>query len=383
MKEILFIHPSADMYGSDKILINIIKNYNNSKNILLIPKNGPLVETLQEECPRLKIIIYPQLPLIAKKNLKPGGIIKFIHSLFLFKSFLKKNKLNKPTIVYLNTLAVTPILFYFKNSIKLIHVHEILKNNNILHRLINNLAIQYSNYIICVSNAVADNLKLIALQKAHKIITIYNGISFNKRNISISNLKIESQFINFALIGRIKPAQKGQILLLKAISLLKQEYLEKSRFYLIGSTVQGQEYMLDEVLDEIRKRKLEKYVKIIPFTKDIESIYQHIDVSIVPSLVEDSLPTTILESMYFKKPIIGTYIGGSPEMIESGKNGFTFTPNNALALSGHIAFFIQHPEKMGIMGKAGQDIFNEKFTLEIFNKNYTHFISNLFKSQSI
>ena len=383
MKEILFIHPSADMYGSDKILINIIKNYNNSNNTLLIPRNGPLIETLQKECPQLRIIIYPQLPLIAKKNLKLKGIIKFVYSLFLFKRFLKKNRLNSPTIVYLNTLAVTPSLFYFKNSIKLVHVHEILKNNNVLHRFINYLAIQYSNHIICVSNAVANNLKQIANSKAYKITTIYNGISFNKENISIPSSRIKSKSINFALIGRIKPAQKGQILLLKAISLLKQEYLEKSRFYLIGSTVQGQEYMLDEVLDEIRKRKLEKYVKIIPFTKDIESIYQHIDVSIVPSLVEDSFPTTILESMYFKKPIIGTYIGGIPEMIESGKNGFTFTPNNAPELSEHIAFFIQHPEKIGIMGKAGQDIFNEKFTLEIFNKNYTHFISNLFKSQSI
>ncbi|MFR1956052.1 glycosyltransferase [Phocaeicola coprophilus] len=115
----------------------------------------------------------------------------------------------------------------------------------------------------------------------------------------------------------------------------------------------------------------------------MESIYNHIDVSIVPSLVDDSFPTTILESMYFKKPVIGTYIGGIPEMIESGRNGFTFTPNNASELSEHIAFFIQNPEKIEVMGKIGQEIFNKKFTLEIFNKNYMHFISNLFKSQSI
>ena len=208
MKEILFIHPSADMYGSDKILINIIKNYNNSNNTLLIPRNGPLIETLQKECPQLRIIIYPQLPLIAKKNLKLKGIIKFVYSLFLFKRFLKKNRLNSPTIVYLNTLAVTPSLFYFKNSIKLVHVHEILKNNNVLHRFINYLAIQYSNHIICVSNAVANNLKQIASSKAYKITTIYNGISFNKENISIPSSRIKSKSINFALIGRIKPAQK-------------------------------------------------------------------------------------------------------------------------------------------------------------------------------
>ena len=296
---------------------------------------------------------------------------------------MKKNRLNSPTIVYLNTLAVTPSLFYFKNSIKLVHVHEILKNNNVLHRFINYLAIQYSNHIICVSNAVANNLKQIASSKAYKITTIYNGISFNKENISIPSSRIKSKSINFALIGRIKPAQKGQILLLEAISLLKQEYLEKARFYLIGGTVQGQEYMLDEVIKEIKQKNLEQFVQIIPFTKDIESIYNHIDVSIVPSLVDDSFPTTILESMYFKKPVIGTYIGGIPEMIESGRNGFTFTPNNASELSEHIAFFIQNPEKIEVMGKIGQEIFNKKFTLEIFNKNYMHFISNLFKSQSI
>lgn len=85
MKEILFIHPSADMYGSDKILINIIKNYNNSNNTLLIPRNGPLIETLQKECPQLRIIIYPQLPLIAKRILN----LKVLSNLFILYSFSK------------------------------------------------------------------------------------------------------------------------------------------------------------------------------------------------------------------------------------------------------------------------------------------------------
>ena len=59
--------------------------------------------------------------------------------------------------------------------------------------------------------------------------------------------------------------------------------------------------MQDELLENIEKMGLKKYVTIIPFIKEIESVYANIDVSLVPSTLADSFPTTILESMYFKK----------------------------------------------------------------------------------
>ena len=47
MKSVLFIHPSSELYGSDKILICILRNFQNYSKILVLPKSGPLVEVIQ------------------------------------------------------------------------------------------------------------------------------------------------------------------------------------------------------------------------------------------------------------------------------------------------------------------------------------------------
>ena len=379
MKKILIVHPSSDLYGSDKILINILKNMHNINYTLIIPKNGPLIDILKKEFPNIQLFIYRQLPIIARKNFGIIGIFNFIISMIKFKIFLKKKNLTNPDILYCNTLATTPISLFFHKTYKIIHVHEILNNKSIIHKIINKTATKLYQQIICVSQAVNNNLKEVAsFSEKNKLITIHNGISFkDSKLITTQNFEVDKSKINFALIGRIKPEQKGQILFINAIAQLPKNLLDKAHFYLIGSTVQGQEYMLDEVQKTIQHLKLENTIEIIPFIKNIETVYKAIDVSVVPSLIEDSFPTTVLESMYFGKPVIGTKIGGIPEMIINDVTGFTFPVNDTIKLTKYITFFIQNPQQISIMGAEGKNTYQNKFSIEIFNQKFTKLLYNL------
>lgn len=94
-------------------------------------------------------------------------------------------------------------------------------------------------------------------QYRSKLHLVHNGISFAKC-IEVHNdfLKVDTHLINFGLIGRIKPIQKGQNLLLQALCLLPKDILERAHFYLVGSPVKGQEYMQDELLENIEKMGL-------------------------------------------------------------------------------------------------------------------------------
>lgn len=380
MKSVLFIHPSADLYGSDKILICILKNFSNYSRILVLPKSGPLVEVIQRECPDITIYICPFLPLIAKKNLKIGGVMAFIGALWKFRKFLVEKKILEVNILYLNTLAVTPVLFYFNSKIakKILHVHEILPNTSFLHKIINRIALKYSHALICVSKAVLQNMEVANSKYRNKLHLVHNGISFvNCTEVRNDFLKVDTRLINFGLIGRIKPIQKGQNLLLQALCLLPKDILEQAHFYLVGSPVKGQEYMQDELLGNIEKMGLKKYVTIIPFIKEIESVYANIDVSLVPSTLADSFPTTILESMYFKKMVIGTRIGGIPEMIIDGVTGFIVDRNSPLELSEKISYCIVHPDEVISRGIQGRKYFDKYFSLDRFNERYMICINKL------
>lgn len=384
MKKILIIHPSSEMYGSDKILVNILNILTSDNNCtLIVPHYGPLIENICKQNININILYNDKIPLIARKNFSLMGFCKFLWSFITFNSFLKRQNLSNPDILYLNTLAVTPISFFFKHTYKVIHVHEILKNSSLIHKIINTVAVKFNNKIICVSEAVNKNLQVVSSNKEkEKIITVHNGITFNDNfvaNNELQNFKTNKEKINFALIGRIKPQQKGQILLIHAIAKIPKELLEKSHFYFIGSTVSGQEYMYDEINNEINKFNLNNYITLIPFIKNIEIVYNNIDVSIVPSLIDDSFPTTVLESMYFSKPVIGSNMGGIPEMIVDKETGFIFQSNNGTELSNYVQYFIMNPDKIKAMGNKGKNVFNAKFTLEKFNQKYNKILSEIQK----
>jgi len=377
---IIFFHPSSELYGSDKILVYVMKTFSDYKKTLILCEEGPLIELVKNECTDVMIHILPTLPIIRKKNFKPNGIIKFIFTLVVFRKDINRLIKEKPSIIYLNTLATLPVLFYYRNIMKIIHVHEILKNNSLLHKTINRVAIRKSDALICVSNAVRDNLIEVAnTEISGKIKVVYNGINFKKEEMDDNNilLNTDNRILNFALIGRIKPSHKGQCLLLDAIAKLSSEHLSQCHFYFVGSPVPGQEYMQDEVITKIHTLNLGTKVTIIPFIKKIEQIYEQTDVVIVPSTFDDPFPTTVLEAMFFNKPVIGTRVGGIPEMIIDAETGFLVNRDDVSDLSMKIAYFIDNRDIIQEMGEKGRIFFEKNFSEESFVYRYKDTINDI------
>ena len=372
-KVIMFFHSSAELYGSDKILVCVMKNYPDYKRILVLPFSGPLEQLAMKELPDIEIKIIPFLPVLRKKSMTLTGVLAFLWSLILFRFEMKKLMRAKPNVLYLNTLAVIPVLFYCPASgvKKIVHVHEILKNDHIFNRIINKIALKRSSALVCVSGAVKKNLEKALPGTESKLWLVYNGIHFDREDdLPDYPFRANSSKLNFVLMGRIKPTHKGQNLLLEAIGKLKPEYLKKVHFYFVGSPAPGQENMLREVQSKILLLGLENYVEVIPFVKRAECVYSKVDVVIAPSVFDDPFPTTVLEGMFFCKPVIGTSVGGIPEMIEDGITGFVVGKNSSEGLRDKIIYFIEHPEKIKEMGDKGHERFSKNFTEDCFSERY-------------
>lgn len=378
MKSICFFHPSSDLYGSDKILLQILQEFAGYQRTVFLCKDGPLIDKIKS-LGDINIIIEPKLPILARKNLNLRGVISFIWHLISFWFVYRKYHLSKNEIIYLNTIATTPILVYFNRRHKrIIHLHEITDSTKIFYKLILLYILRRSDTILCVSDAVKHSVQHVDKHQT-KIHRIYNGIPIPviiKKTIDFSSIHP----IKMALIGRIKPSMKGQHILIEAIAQLKPAELAQVHFLIIGSTVSGQEYMLDELQRQIHELKIEQHVTIHPFVHDIATIYSSVDVILVPSICEDSLPTTILEAMSFGRAVIGTRSGGIPEMIKDQENGLLVDKNNVAQLRQAIVYLLNNPSKIAQMGVAGRQIFEEKFTEEIFHMNYQHFIRHILLS---
>ncbi|HIS09914.1 MAG TPA: glycosyltransferase family 4 protein [Candidatus Avibacteroides excrementipullorum] len=370
MRNVVFFHPSSDLYGADKILIYIMKNFKGDRVRLVLKTDGPFVGLVRRECPEVRIVMAPSMPVAAKKDLKPGGIVKFVKSLLTFGKVIGKLKAEGMDVMYVNTLALVPVLFFFRRSgvKKIIHVHEIMTNDKLLHRLLNGFALKLADAVICVSDAVRRNL--CGLGYDDKLQTVYNGISFKSGSEDLRKMDVDADKVNMALIGRIKPKNKGQILLLEAMTKMHREVLKKTRFYFVGSPVQGQEYMLAEVERKIDELGLREYVTMMPFVNDIEIVYRAMDVIIVPSVFDDPFPTTVLEGMYWGRPVIGTATGGIPEMIADGVTGFIAERDNPDSLADKITALVTDKALAARMGENGRRRFENNFTEEAFNVRF-------------
>ena len=131
---------------------------------------------------------------------------------------------------------------------------------------------------------------------------------------------------------------KGWGVLIDAIKALDSKILTKSKFVFYG--FKPRENII-----------IPKNVQVYPFTKRLEVLValNTADVAIVPSWVDNS-PYTIYEAMSFAKPVIGSNIGGIPELIKHKFNGLLFNDRNKAELKNAIEYMIKYPEKKRQMG---------------------------------
>lgn len=385
MKNILFIHQSADLYGSDKTLLYLVDAIKNDFNpIVVLPVEGPLLEELKKI--NVEVIINPVIK-VSRQLFASFQIIKLPFLIyFTVKSLHKKLGNRKIDIIHSNTLAVFLGAFYsYIYNIKHIwHVHEIIAHPKIVSKMYPHLVNFFSNYVIFNSKASFEHLVEGKPKLKIKSQVIYNGLDRNESFISETEQQtlkttffnsIEPSTLILGLVGRIN-RHKGQHLLLNAFEELIKDKFKNIKLLFIGSTVTGQEYLLEDLKHAIIKKEIENHVTIIDFQKDLWRYYDCMDIVMVPTTDPEPFGLVAVEGMLSKKPIIAASHGGLKEIIVHNETGLLFEPNNKQALKAAIETLITTPELIPLYGNHGYIRAREEFSL----LNYTNNFKSLYHS---
>jgi glycosyltransferase involved in cell wall biosynthesis len=356
MINILFIHQSAELYGSDKTLLLLLRHIDKTRfyPVVVLPNNGPLKSELEKE--NIKVVIAPVLK-VYRKMFTPKNILKFIQDIKKGVDALDiLNKQHHFDIVYSNTLAVLlGIIYAKKRKIKhLWHVHEIIVHPKFIASIFPKIAMRFSNLVICNSNATQKNLTDRVPELKSKTTVIYNGMESNAENQAIAqktDFGFNESDIVITLVGRISRL-KGHKLLLDVFTnhISKNENV---KLLFVGSPVEGQEYYLEEIQNSINKNTLQTKVKILPFLNDLNGIWTITDIAIMPSTEAESFGLVAVEAMLAKKPVVASNLGGLSEIVINNETGFLFDPNSKAALSGVLSKLINDPSLRSELGEKG------------------------------
>ncbi len=372
METVAVFHPSSELYGADRILVNAMNALpQDIVKIVYLKSEGPLIEFIQNNVVNVTVKVKPDMPIIYRKIFTPTGIFKFIKDWFKFIRFLKQeHTIHQFKSAYVNTLSavfILPILKRLKLP-RFIHVHEIIDSPKMIGRITAWMSKKYANKIICVSKAVLDGMKRYVKDIETKADIIHNGIL----PIKNTNKSKTDKPLTFYLFGRIMP-KKGQWLLVEALSLLPKETLKNSKFILMGGVLQGHEHLLDDLKEKISIGGLNDFVEIKGFAPDIADAMNEADVCLVPSVMKDPFPTTVLEAMSAGKPVIATDHGGAKEAIINGKTGYLINYNKPKVFAEKISKLITDQSLINTFGNNAKIRYERAFTIDHFNIKWCSF----------
>ena len=161
MKKILYLHAGAELYGADKVLLELIKGLDEREfeAHVILPNDGVLVPGLREVGAQVKVINYP---ILRRKYFNPKGIFEYLTSYSRYsKQIAQYIRENQIDLIHNNTTAVLEGI-YLKRKLKLPllwHVHEIIVKPKAISDFINFLMGRFADKIVTVSQAVASHIK--------------------------------------------------------------------------------------------------------------------------------------------------------------------------------------------------------------------------------
>lgn len=365
MKNVLIIHQSAELYGSDKTLLTFLKRVDRKliNPVVILPNSGPLKDVLDD----LKIIVFILPVLKLYRNIfTPFGIIKFIKEYKIVATKLKElHKHYQFQTVYSNTLAVLAGAFFSKkNKIKHVwHVHEIIQHPKLIAAIFPKLLKKYATVIICNSKATESNILYHIPALESRIKVIYNGV--NDIWDSPQTEKTPSNPMVVTLVGRISRL-KGHKWAINALEpLLKTNQI---KLLFVGSPVPNQEYYLEEVNALIQSKNLCNQINIIPFINNLSSIWHQTDLALMPSTEAESFGLVAAEAMLASKPVIATNLGGLKEVVKNNETGFLIPVYDNEAFLKSVTVFLENPSLIQQMGTKGRVHVLTQFSVQEFVK---------------
>ncbi|MEM7116217.1 MAG: glycosyltransferase family 4 protein [Chloroflexota bacterium] len=197
-----------------------------------------------------------------------------------------------------------------------------------------------ANVLIAVSQAGKTGLEIVGQAKPPIVVIPYSVEPLPPPTNEVSSTNL----LTITSIARLAP-QKGHTHLLEALTQVTKTLPQTSVL------IAGAGPLRQKLEKQTTQSELQNHVRFLGSVTrtELPNLLNETDIFVLPSYWE-GLPVSLIEAMSASKAFVVTDVGGNPELIHDGQNGFVVPPANAQALAQALITLGQDKtlrEKMG------------------------------------
>jgi len=171
------------------------------------------------------------------------------------------------------------------------------------------------------------------------------------------------------VVAQLSP-WKGQGTAIEALRLLREEGLDvhllligSAKFVASATRFDNHAYVaaLRGLIDDAG---LQDRVSWLGEREDVPELVRALDILLLPS-EEEPFGRALIEAMALGVPVLATRVGGPPEIIEDGREGFLLPPHEPAAWARAIRRIAESPDRGLEMGLAGRRRVEQAFTSDL------------------
>jgi glycosyltransferase involved in cell wall biosynthesis len=361
--KILYLVEDFKIGGLERVVETIYKGIDRTKydtHLWCLAKGGQLANKFISNREKIKILnlngYHNLINILKLRQLIKKHKFKIVHTHGYFSNTFGR------IAAY---LANTPVL--------IAHVHTTELNLKRRHKFIEKLLSRVTDRVICCSDAVRKFHIEHKQTDPIKTITIYNGINSPHKKKYLRNFNK----INIVCVASLV-WNKGHCYLLEAIKELCSSGITNVFLYVVGEGP-----LKNELIKQTRKHGIANKVHFVGIKENIKHIIKIADICVLPTTEREGLGISLIEAMSYGKPVVGTKIGGIPEVIEDGCTGFLVQPKSSISIEKKLKKLILDENLRQIMGQNGKNRFERLFKAEQMINNIEMIYSTVLREKKI
>ena len=344
MIPILYLsHCGSSIGGGEKQLAYLVANIDRTRYhpLIVCPDDGIFAEHLR--CAGISTVILELPPWRKAKSL--------IARRSAARKLVALAKTHDTQLIHTSDSWFNPYLSSVKNQLKIPAVSHV--RNLLTPTQVQKYRFDRMDSIIAISEQSKTPLIQAGID-ARKIEVIRNCVDLS--NFQPTPVNPPSVEYSVGIVGRIEPFKRQKAFIEIAAKVVTR--CKKIKFHIIGAPLDTPEHRAyeQEVRQLVAKHQLQENVRFAGHRTDMPKAMQALDL-----LVTLSAGSVIAEAMATGKPVIGTPIGSTPDMIVHGLTGYIIPLEPIDAIANQIIELANAPARSLSMGQQARRHAEEAF----------------------